>query len=248
MKLQAVLFDLDNTLIHFSEAEFHKKYIASLYLSFCDITNVEKFSKSLMQSTKKMLLNNGKQSNVEYFIEDFAKNFNTSTGELWQRFADFYNTKYHHFESLMKPTPGVYEIIKNIQNRGLKIAIATNPVFPANVQSMRLKWAGLDASNFDLVTDAENSTFCKPSLEYYYQICEKIDTPPEACLMVGNDLHNDIIATKTGMKTFLTTDHEKSSLDISRELIEKANQKLPVPDFKGPINDLDKVVIQLIES
>jgi predicted HAD superfamily phosphohydrolase YqeG len=37
LKLQAVLFDLDNTLILFEESVFFKRYSKSLYLTFQDL-------------------------------------------------------------------------------------------------------------------------------------------------------------------------------------------------------------------
>jgi len=45
-----------------------------------------------------------------------------------------------------------------------------------------------------LVTHIENMSFCKPRIEYYLEICWKIDEPPEACLMVGNDPINGATA------------------------------------------------------
>ena len=56
--------------------------------------------------------------------------------------------------------------------------------------------------------------------------------------MVGNDPFNDMIASKTGMKTYLTTDSEAYSIELSRELAKHTKLELPEPDFKGTLIEL----------
>ncbi len=112
----------------------------------------------------------------------------------------------------------------------------------------RVAWAGLDPSRFDLVTHVENMTYCKPEVAYYLQIGEMIDVPPEACLMVGNDPVNDMVAAKAGMKTYLTVDAldvDESSLSLSRNLDETDTGEIPPPDFTGPLTGVPAAIDQL---
>ena len=96
--------------------------------------------------------------------------------------------------------------------------------------------------NFDLITDAYNSKYCKPNLDYYREICEKISIAPVNCLMVGNDAFNDMIASDIGMKTFLVTNTVNSSVEVSREIAGLDNVKFPEPDFKGKLEDIITVL------
>ena len=73
MKLQAVLFDLDNTLILFHELTFYKEYNKALYAYFHDMMSVEEFSKKLMLSTQMMTENDGSRSNLDLFMDAFDK-------------------------------------------------------------------------------------------------------------------------------------------------------------------------------
>ena len=57
-----------------------------------------------------------------------------------------------------------------------------------------------------LYTTYENAHFCKPNLRYYQEILEKIGRRPEECLMVGNDVGEDMVARQLGMEVFLLTD------------------------------------------
>ena len=57
----------------------------------------------------------------------------------------------------------------------------------------RMRWAGLSADDFQLVTTYENSSFCKPNPDYYREILGKLNLKPEECLMVGDSLTSDIL-------------------------------------------------------
>jgi len=142
----------------------------------------------------------------------------------------------------MKPLPGAREIVLNFQQKKIKIVIASNPMFPMNVQLTRLRWAGLDDIEYDLITSADNTNYVKPRLEYYHHICQAIQVNPEECLMVGNDAFNDMIASKIGMKTYLTTDSDQMSIELSRELAKDVRLEMPTPNFKGPLVDLAKLI------
>ena len=69
-----------------------------------------------------------------------------------------------------------------------------------------MRWAGLDQNDFELFTTYENSRFCKPNVKYYEDILEKLELKAEECLMIGNDVREDMVTKSLGMKVFLLTD------------------------------------------
>ncbi len=85
MQIEAVLFDLDNTLILFDEKKFFETYSKKLYLSFQDLLSPQEFIQKLIASTRVMTNNDGKLTNAEFFIDDFAKGLPADKNELWQR-------------------------------------------------------------------------------------------------------------------------------------------------------------------
>ena len=97
------------------------------------------------------------------------------------------------------------------------MALATNPLFPSRATESRIRWAGLQKEDFELVTTYENSRYCKPNLEYYKDIMKVIGAKAEECLMVGNDVTEDMVTENLGMKVFLLTDCliNKEDKDIS---------------------------------
>ena len=82
----------------------------------------------------------------------------------------------------------------------------------------RIKWAGLSKDDFELVTTYENSRFCKPNLNYYRDVISNLGLKGEECLMVGNDVDDDMVAENLGMRVFLIDKYliNKSGKDISR--------------------------------
>jgi FMN phosphatase YigB (HAD superfamily) len=58
------------------------------------------------------------------------------------------------------------------------------------------------------VTSFENNHFCKPQPKFYQEILSDLKKAPQDCLMVGNDVDEDMIAGALGMKTYLITNHK----------------------------------------
>lgn len=111
----------------------------------------------------------------------------------------------------------VKEVVEKIKAMGLRIALATNPIFPAIATESRIRWAVLEPKEFEFYTTYENIGYCKPNLKYYQEILDRMDLEPEECLMVGNDVTEDMVAERLGMKVFLLTDCliNKEEADIS---------------------------------
>jgi FMN phosphatase YigB (HAD superfamily) len=248
-KLEAVLFDLDNTLILFDENEFFDHYFRIIPQSFSDIMPHELFLKKLMEATRVLLENDGRTLNVNCFMNFFAQGFENTQKEIWDRFLHFYATDYDQLQALVTLPSGLQSVFQQLASNGLKLVVATNPIFPLSVQLKRLAWAGLENVSFDLITHIENMSWCKPRIEYYLDICRKIQIRPGNCLMVGNDPVNDMIAGKTGMKTFLTVDGsdiDGSSWVLSQQFTKAAADDTPAHDHQGPLAEVAAFVNNIL--
>ena len=132
-------------------------------------------------------------------------------------FEDFYRKEFQ----LVKETCGYQEeaakLIQVLKEKGYRLVLATNPLFPAIATESRIGWAGLKREDFEWVTTYENSRFCKPNPDYYREILERMGMKPEETLMVGNDVGEDMVARKLGIQVFLLTDCliNKKQEDIS---------------------------------
>jgi FMN phosphatase YigB (HAD superfamily) len=243
--LKAVLFDLDNTLIHYSEREFFEQYVTRLMPVFADIVPPDKLLLLLISSTMGLLNNDGSVPNVQRFMDLFCADCEMHRSEVWRRFIGFYEEEYDRFQSLVTVAEGVRHVFLRLKEDHLKLVIASNPVWPLNVQMKRLSWAGIGDLEFDLITHIENMSYCKPRVQYYQEACAIIGEDPVDCLMVGNDPVNDMVVARIGMKTYMVTDGH-SELELSRSIHHHAPGEIPEPDYRGPLADVSNIVSAIL--
>ncbi len=248
--LRVILFDLDNTLILYDEMEFFKRYLPMITHSFADLIPSEIFPQKLISAMQTMMKNDGSVSNVESFLSAISDGFDDHRETIWSRFLNFNFKEYDQFRSLISVPEGIHEVFRDLKKKNIKLVIASNPIWPMEIQKKRFSWTGIEGLDFDLITHIENMSHCKPSIEYYWEICQKINETPEDCLMVGNDLINDMIASKIGMKTFLVIDggeiDERAA--ARRRLRAPEVGEVPEPDFKGKFIELTRIVDTLMSE
>ncbi len=243
--IKTILFDLDNTLILFDEVKFFRAYIKKVAPIMSDIVAPHILWKMVLNSTKAVLHNNGELTNKEVFFNTFTMGLEDKTVEIWNRFQRFYEKEFDQLKSLVTPNKGISEILSFLIQKGIKIVIASNPFWPSLAMEKRMSWAGIFKKQVQLITHMENMHFCKPRLEYYQEICNKLMENPEDCLMVGDDPVNDMIAGKIGIKTFLTTDSSrfKNPLKIFNNILGLGKGKEKVkPDYCGTLVQLQEVL------
>lgn len=216
--LNAILFDLDGTLLPLDQAEFTKRYMEKLGAFFAALGyEPEALCAGVWRATGAMVENDGARPNEAVFWTRFAAETPGDPETLRAQFDRFYDTAFKELRAITGFNPALGALVKGLRARGLKTVLASNPLFPMAVQQLRMRWAGLDPADFDLVTAYENSSFCKPNIAYYRAIADKLGLDPETCLMVGNDAREDMAAAALGMRVFLVTDrlHNPEGLDIA---------------------------------
>lgn len=218
MKIKAVLFDLDGTLLPMDQDSFIKTYFGLLARKLAPYGyETEKLVSSIWDGTKTMVENDGSKSNEEAFWDKFAQIYGEQVREDMPYFEEYYEQDFDKVQRSCGFNKKAREVIDEIKSISLRIILATNPIFPSIATRKRIGWAGLTPEDFEFFTAYENSRHCKPNLEYYKDILAKARLKPEECLMVGNDVDEDMIAQKLGMKVFLLTDCliNKNQTDIS---------------------------------
>ena len=67
------------------------------------------------------------------------------------------------------------------------------------------------------MTTYEGSHYCKPNPDYYREVLSTIGLSPDECVMVGNDVGDDMVAEGLGIRVFLLTDCliNRGNADIS---------------------------------
>ena len=218
MSIKAILFDLDGTLLPMDEEVFTKGYFKLLAKKLSLIGyEPQALIEAVWAGTKAMIKNDGSKMNVDVFWSKFAEFFGDKVYQDIPYFDDFYKNEFQQASEFCTYNPMAKEAVSFAKSSGFRVVVATNPVFPAIAVESRLRFAGLSSEDFEYYTTYENTGYCKPNLNYYKAILEKIDCKPEECLMVGNNVSEDMIAEQLGMKVFLLTDClvNKEEKDIS---------------------------------
>ncbi len=206
--MDTILFDLDGTLLPMPDQElFLNTYFKALSMKVIPHgLNPKELVNAVWTGTKSMIGNDGSMTNEQRFWESFCDIMGEESRELETLFDDFYRNEFSAAKNTTFSHPNAKECVELLKEKGYQIAIATNPLFPRIATLTRMKWAGLAPEDFDLITTYENSSFCKPNLEYYKEVLINIGKEPQECIMVGNDVKEDMCAAQLGMETFLLKD------------------------------------------
>ncbi|MBR6088949.1 MAG: HAD family hydrolase [Anaerolineaceae bacterium] len=216
--LKAVLFDLDGTLLPMDQDKFVKGYFQLLAKKLAPYGyEPNMLINAVWHGTTAMINNDGSCTNEDVFWKDFTKIFGEQARSHEPIFAEFYEKDFQQIKNICGYTPKAAETVYQLKKAGIRTALATNPVFPAVATESRIRWAGLTPEDFELYTTYENIGYCKPNPAYYLEILSRMGLAPEDCLMVGNDVEEDMIAERLGMKVFLLTDCliNKNGADIN---------------------------------
>ena len=207
MAIRCILFDLDGTLLPMDQSVFLKAYFGGLAKKLAPLGfDAQELFSSIMKGTGAMIRNDGSIKNEDLFWAVMREIYGARIEEAIPYFDDFYAKEFANVQSVCGYNPQSAQVVRELKRRGYTVALATQPAFPAVATHGRVRWAGLDASEFALVTTFENSRFCKPSAGYYRDVADAVGFAPEECLMVGNDISDDMPAAAIGMKVFLLTD------------------------------------------
>ena len=204
--ITTVFFDLDGTLLPMDLDEFQRAYMGGLAKKIAPHGYDPKvLLKGISLGIVAMVGNTGHRTNEEVFWEAFSGCCGRDGQLDTPIFMDYYHNEFQQLKALCGFESAAAETVAELKDRGLRLVLATNPLFPAIATQSRAKWAGLEPNDFEIVTTYENSCRCKPNPDYYRELLGKLGLKAEECLMVGNDADEDMVAEEVGMQVFLLT-------------------------------------------
>jgi FMN phosphatase YigB (HAD superfamily) len=204
--VQAVLFDLDGTLVDVDMRVFIPLYLHRLAGRMEPYAEPPRVERTLLTAMMAMLAGTDGQRSLEELLRSMlADDLQLAWPDYQAGLARFCRDDLPQLQPLVKPHPLARNLVEACLDRGWRVALATNPVFPREVIDARLAWGGLADIPFQPVTSYETSRQCKPHPGFFHDLLAKLDLPPQACLMVGNDTLHDLAAGRVGMPTCLLT-------------------------------------------
>ena len=205
--IDTVLFDLDGTLLPMDQEEFINCYMGLLAKKLAPQGYEPKhLIAAVWAGTGAMVQNDGEKTNEEVFWNDFCQIFGEGARKDLPLFEEFYAADFGNARTACGFDPGAAKVVAFLKELGVTVGLATNPLFPAIATRQRVRWAGLDPEDFAIITAYEDSRHCKPNPDYYREVLARLGKEPEQCLMVGNDVSEDMLPARSlGMEVFLLT-------------------------------------------
>lgn len=208
MKKTTVLFDLDGTLIDLNQDEFIRLYFVVLLDKLAALGYDRDFMLSALETAiRATKFNDGTCTNEVRFWQSLDGAVGGLTDTLREAIVSFYRDD---FAYILEKTCTSYrrsrEILDAARGKGLRIILATNPLFPAECTHARIRIGGMSPDDFEYITAYENSSYCKPNPAYFTELIAKLGISPAECIMVGNDTKDDFSAHALGIPVFVLTD------------------------------------------
>jgi HAD superfamily hydrolase (TIGR01549 family) len=223
--LSGVLFDLDGTLLDIDLNSFFREYFAALGPVVAEALggtgHAQRGLDAVLEGTRAMSLPHAGSTNQEAFNARFNEltGANLDLDEYAQAFERFYADVFPSLQGNMKGHEGAREIVVRALELGLKVAIATNPIFPRSAIEERMRWANVADLPVHVVTTYENMHSAKPNPAYFLETAELLGVRPTDALMVGDDRVLDMSAADVGMKTFYVGPGVAPGTDFAGSLV-----------------------------
>ncbi len=235
--MRAVLFDLDGTLLAIDLSSFIERYFAALSNALGEVlpsTHPSESLRAVHSATAAMMREHTGRTNQEVFEREFAEVTGVDLAEHREVFDRFYHERFPQLGDGYGPAPGARAAVDAARTAGLRVAVATNPIFPRAAVVHRMGWAGLKDDEFDVITSYETMVACKPMPGYFRQTATALDVAPVDCMMVGDDRMLDLAAADVGMSTFYVGDDPDARADYRGDL-ESLARLIPqlAPDSRG---------------
>lgn len=211
-ELKAVVFDMDDTLLSINLNAFIGVFALDEANLLAQAARKSAVSMFTSMGGVMLELNNGERAegdmrtNRQFFADELERRSGVPLLEpAVLDMIEFYEReilpKKNDRLISARPREGAHEAVEAVLNRGLRIALLTNPSFSRTCIECRMGWGDMLDMPFELVTTWENSTRCKPCAGYYLETLEKLGLSPEETLMVGNDPKRDFPSPAIGLQT-----------------------------------------------
>jgi len=245
-----LLLDLDDTLLVNNINTFLPGYLQALSTHLAAYAEPERLINSLLAATSQAARNTLPECTLLDIFEDaFYPRLGLKPEDLQDTIEQFYDDVFPTLKSLTRPQPGAVQLVEQALERGYRVVIATNPLFPYKAIRHRLEWAGLppEQYSFALIPSIETFHFAKPNPAFMAEVMARLGWPDGPVVMVGDNPENDIqAANQMGLLTYWIKNgklfpKKDTSLPDAEGNVEGVlswlDEKLadpPMPDFNKP--------------
>jgi FMN phosphatase YigB (HAD superfamily) len=169
----------------------------------------EGLARNILAATARMQADTSPgSSNLVKFRREFEALYQgVDQQAVWDRIMEFYATTFDNVHGIMGRNEPLYRSVVYLRERGHRVLLTTNPIFPELATYKRLAWAGFTPDTFEYVSTMENCGYSKPNAAYWRHVATIMKVDPAQAIAVGNDCTEDMSARLVGIETYLVTDY-----------------------------------------
>ncbi|NHJ40425.1 MAG: HAD family hydrolase [Asgard group archaeon] len=212
MTFKAVIFDADETI--FNNQGIHEivteKVLIDLGISSSLANEVhEKWDEHYFAEQRRRVNEHGfciDRENNAYSLMLALKEFNIDLS--FEQATDFWKYMISEYSSKSKPYPDAKELIKFLQEKGIKMGIVSNG--DIDIINMRLKNAMIDHHFEFVIAPCHDYRVTKPDVKVFVESLDLLNVSPRQSIFVGDNPNSDIVgANKAGMFSVLIDRYQK---------------------------------------
>lgn len=200
-----LLLDLDDTLLDTNLEAFVPAYFQALSQHLAGHVPPNAMLRTLINGIHLMNENENPMHTLqEVFEAYFYPNLGISKEELLDVVEEFYDDVFPTLGAHTRMRSDAAAFIEWARSCGFRLAIATDPLMPRKATHHRVRWAGLDPDQLELISTFDHFHFSKTHPAYYAEMLGRLGWPDGPVLMVGNDVTRDLApAHRLGLATYL---------------------------------------------
>ena len=174
-----LLLDLDDTLLNTNLSAFIPAYFQALAKNLSPHIAPELMTRALLVGTNQMNTSEDFSNTLsDVFDASFYPLLNISRGELAPAIENFYDNIFPTLKGLTTQRPDAKPFVDWAFSKGYRLVVATDPLLPRKATYHRLRWAGFDPEQFEIVTTYEDFHFSKTHAAYYAEVLGRLGRGP----------------------------------------------------------------------
>lgn len=200
-----VIFDMDGTLID------SERIYLEMWKEVVDVNRYPGFMDLALH-----MVGIPAQDGKEIFCERYGSDFPYE--QIWNDLDNLFCERYKTEPIPLKP--GVKELLEHLQNKGIRLAVASST--PSPLVQNNLRNAGI-LEYFDEIISGEMVYHGKPSPEIFLLAAEKLGDDPADCTVIEDSPDGIRAAYAAGMKPIMIPD----LIPPSEEILSKTSAVFP---------------------
>jgi FMN phosphatase YigB (HAD superfamily) len=197
---------MDDTLLRNDIDRFLPQYLAAFSKHLDGWIDARQFVRAMMLGIQAMEHNRRPDCTLQEAFESvFFRALNVDPGEFYRRAEEFYDQVFPSLQQFTTPIPEAVRVLETARQRGDRLAIATNPLFPLTAILQRLAWGGMPAGRFlyETIGTFDQYHFAKPDPAYFAEVLAHMGWPEGPVALVGDDPVRDVAAgTALGLPVY----------------------------------------------